>query len=95
MIPVSVVIHLILLGASEIRQCRTEESASTDLRKTFSDIDYAMLGYDIIKGFPESNSHDHRPPHHALSLQCRKRVCYHSRCILRYFIRILHHTKQP
>jgi hypothetical protein len=49
---------LIFLGASDIRQCRKEESASTDLRRTFPDIDYAMLGYDIIKGFPESNSHD-------------------------------------
>lgn len=49
---------MIFLGPRDIRQCGKEESASTDLRRTFPNVDYAMLGYDIITGFPESNSHD-------------------------------------
>ena len=43
---------------NKIRQCREEESRNPNFRKSFSDLDYAMLGYDIIKGYPDFNGHD-------------------------------------
>ncbi len=45
------------IGTRTIRQCQ-KESQNPNLRNTFPDIDYALLGYDIIKGYPNSNGHD-------------------------------------
>ena len=49
---------ILLLGVKDIRQCLKEQVSNTDFRKTFPNIDYAMLGYDIITGYHDSNSHD-------------------------------------
>ena len=45
------------LGTRTIRQCENQNQ-NPNLRNTFPDLDYAMLGYDIIKGYPNSNGHD-------------------------------------
>ncbi len=45
------------IGIQTIRQCQ-KESQNPNLRNTFPDLDYALLGYDIIKGYPNANGHD-------------------------------------
>ncbi|XP_028412782.1 uncharacterized protein LOC114535684 [Dendronephthya gigantea] len=44
-------------GTKTIRQC-SDTNQNPNLRNTFPDLDYAFLGYDIIKGYPNSNGHD-------------------------------------
>ena len=45
------------IGTIKIQQCENQ-SQKPNLRNTFPDLDYAMLGYDIIKCYPNSNGHD-------------------------------------